>query len=51
VLAIDLACFGQFTEHAIECRAVGIFRAERAGDFARADIATAFADKRDQFVA
>ena len=49
--ALDLAFGGEFAQHAVERRAVGVFRAECARDFARADIATAFADKRDQFVA
>jgi hypothetical protein len=49
--AIDAAFIGQIAQHALERGTICIFGAERARDFADADLAAAFADEGDKFLA
>jgi hypothetical protein len=48
---IDAAFIGQIAQHALERGAIGILGAERARDFPDADLAAAFADEGDKFLA
>jgi hypothetical protein len=48
---IDAAFIGQIAQHALERGAICILGAERARDFADADLAAAFADEGDKFLA
>ena len=49
--AIDAAFIGQIAQHALERGAICILGAERARDFADADLAASFADEGDKFLA
>jgi hypothetical protein len=49
--AIDAAFIGQIAQHVFEYGAIGVLGAERAGDFADANFAAAFADEGDEFLA
>jgi hypothetical protein len=46
---VDAAVLGEFAQHAIERRAVGVLGAELARDLARGDLTAPFADKGDKF--
>ena len=48
---VDAAVLGEFAQHAIERRAVGVLGAELARDLARGDLAAALADEGDKFFA
>ena len=48
---VDVAFVGEFAQHAVERRAVGVLGAEGAGDLARADLAAALADEGDKLLA
>ena len=48
---VDQAFVGDFAQHAVERGAVGVLGAERARNFARADLAAAFADEGDKLLA
>ena len=48
---VDQAFVGNFAQHAVERRAVGVLGAECARDLARADFAAAFADEGDKLLA
>jgi hypothetical protein len=48
---IDTAFMGQIAKHALECGTIGVLGAKGACDFANADLAAAFADEGDKFLA
>jgi hypothetical protein len=48
---VDLTVVGKFAEHAIERGAIRVFGAEGARDLPDADLAAAFADEGDKFLA
>ena len=48
---VDQAFVGNFAQHAVERRAVGVLGAECARNLARADFAAAFADEGDKLIA
>jgi hypothetical protein len=48
---VDLSVVGEFAEHAIERGAIRIFGAKGARDLSDADLAAAFADEGDKFIA
>ena len=50
-VAIDPAFIGQIAQHTLERGTIGILGAEGARDFADADLAAAFADEGDKFLA
>ena len=48
--ALDMALVGKLGKHAFERNSINIFKAERAGDFARSDLGGLAADERKEFV-
>jgi hypothetical protein len=48
---IDCPFIGQIAQHALERGAIGILGAEGARDFTDANLAAAFADEGDKFLA
>src|SRR5271155_416355 len=47
---LDMPAFGEFAQHALERRAVGILGAESLGDLARAHLTATLADEGQEFL-
>ena len=48
--ALDLALIGEFAQHVLELRPIGVLGAEGARDFARADLASMLADEGEKLL-